>query len=199
LIREIERELTGIDEHDWERVMVDMLERVYGETRQDPIFRLFMLRTILETAVSGSPVISQHYARVLEQLKDEPLNNINPFDPEDEATNLKRKHVSELLKPVRNPATVLPELMPYRESMSKLSIGGRYRWFGWLNRESAGWVCLSDKPLAADVNGSLSIYTKGAADVPRFYKIGTISQGTSTVSDTSALLTEGQPIYVYEE
>ena len=199
LIREIERELNGIEEHDWERVMVEMLERVYGETRQDPIFRLFMLRTILETAVSGSPVISAHYARVLAQLKDEPLNNINPFDPDDEATNLKRKHVSDLLKPIRNPATVLPELMPYRESMSKLSIGGRYRWFGWLNRGPAGWVCLSDKPLAADVNGSLFIYTKGGADVPRFYQIGTASGGTSTVSDTSALLTEGQPIYVYEE
>ena len=199
LIREIERELRGIDEQDWERVMVVMLERVYGETRQDPIFRLFMLRTILETAVSGSPVISTHYARVLEQLKDEPLNNINPFDPEDEATNLKRKHVSELLKPIRNPATVLPELMPYRESMSKLSIGGRYRWFGWLNRESAGWVCLTDTPLAADVKGSLFIYAKGAADVPRFYKIGTFSHGKPIVSDTSALLTEGQPVYVYEE
>ena len=83
--------------------------------------------------------------------------------------------------------------------MSKLSIGGRYRWFGWLNRGPAGWVCLSDKPLAADVNGSLFIYTKGGADVPRFYQIGTASGGTSTVSDTSALLTEGQPIYVYEE
>ena len=199
LLREIERELSGIDEHDWERVMVDMLERVYGETRQDPIFRLFMLRTILETAVSGSPVISTHYTRVLAQLKDEPLNNINPFDPDDEATNLKRKRVSDLLKPIRNPATVLPELMPYRESMSKLSIGGRYRWFGWLNRGPAGWVCLSDKPLAADVNGSLFIYAKGGADVPRFYQIGTLGGGTSVVSDTSAFLAEGQPIYVYEE
>lgn len=200
LIREIEKELSGIDEHDWERVMVGMLERVYGETRQDPIFQLFMLKAILETAVSGSPLISTHYARVLEQMKDEPLNNINPFDPEDERTNLVRKHVSELLKPVRNPATVLlPELMPYRESMSKLSIGGRYRWFGWLNRGPAGWVCLSDTPLGADVTGTLFIYTKGAADVPRFYQIGTISNGTTTVTDTSAFLTEGQPIYVYEE
>ena len=113
--------------------------------------------------------------------------------------NKRKLLVFYFIKPVRNPATVLPELMPYRESMSKLSIGGRYRWFGWLNRESAGWVCLSDKPLAADVNGSLFIYTKGAADVPRFYKIGTISQGESIISDTSALLTEGQPIYVYDE
>ncbi len=199
LIREIERELRGIDEHDWERVMVGMLERVYGETRGDPIFRLFMLRTILQTAVAGSPVISAHYARVLEQMMNEPLNNINPFDPDDEATNLKRKHVSELLKPVRNPAIVLPELMSKRESISKLSIGGQYRWFGWLNREPAGWVCLTDKPLAAEVNGSLYVYTKGGTDVPRFYQIGTITDGNSIISDTSAFLTEGQPIYVYAE
>ena len=199
LIREIERDLNGIDEHDWERVMVDMLERVYLETRQDPIFRLFMLKTILETAVSGSPVISTHYAGDLVRMKIQSLKDINPFDPEDGRTNLVRKHVSELLKPVRNPATVLPELMSYRESMGKLSIGGRYRWFGWLNRGPAGWVCLSDTPLAADVTGTLFIYTKGGADVPRFYQIGTASGGTSTVSDTSALLTEGLPIYVYEE
>lgn len=199
LIREIEKELRGIDEHDWERVMVGMLERVYGETRQDPIFRLFILKTILESAVSGSPVISKHYAGVLEQMKDEPLNDINPFNPDDQKTNLVRKNVRALLKPVRNPATALPELMPYRESMSKLSIGGRYRWFGWLNRGPAGWVCLSDTPLAAGVTGTLFIYTKGAADVPRFYQIGTISNGTTTVTDTSAFLAEGQPIYVYEE
>ena len=199
LIREIERALNDIDEHDWERVMIEMLERVYGETRQDPIFRLFMLRTILETAMSGSPVVSTHYARVLEQLKNEPLNNINPFDPDDEATNLKRKHAAELLKPIRNPATLLPELVPLRESMSKLSIGGQYRWCGWLNRDPSGWVCLCDKPFAPDFKGSLFIYAKGAADAPRLFQIGTISHGTPTVSDTSAILVEGQPVYVYQE
>lgn len=199
LIREIQRDLNGIDEHDWERVMVELLERVYTETRQDPIFRLFMLRTILESAVAGSQVVSQHYAKILVDLKNEPLNNINPFDPDDAATNLKRKHATELLKPFENPANLLPKIVSQRESLSKLTIGGRYRWFAWLNRDPTGWVCLSDKLLSTDVDGDLFIFVKGSATAPQFHAIGTVRKGISTVTDTTARLTEGQPVYVYEE
>ena len=179
LIREIERELNAINDYDWERVMLQILERVYNENRQDPIFRLFMLRTILETAVAGSQVISERYSRILIELRNEALININPFDPDDDATNLKRKHASDLLKPVLNPATVLPELIPHREALSKLAIGGQYRWLGWLNRDATGWVCVANDRVRANSAGDLHIYTSSGTGPPGFQKVGNFTSSVS--------------------
>ena len=199
LIREIVNDFKTIDERDWEMVMINQLQRVYDETRLDPIFRLFMLRTILETAMAGSPVINNHYSQIQDDLKEALPNDTNPFDPDDVETTRTRKRADELLKPFPDPATMIPEWRAHRDSLSKLSLGMPYRWVGWLKRSPAGWICLSDKPLSADMDGQLMIYSKAGTDTPRFCPIGSVSQGTPTVTDASAFLADGHPVYVYEE
>lgn len=199
LIREIVRDFRTIHEHDWERVMIDQLQRVFDQTRQDPIFRLFMLRTILDTATAGSPVISQHYSKILKELNDTRLDGINPFDPDDETTNLIRKRVGDLLKPFEDPAVLPPELTAYREMMTTVSIRGKYRWVAWLNLDSGGWCCESDTVLADRMTGPLFVYQKSSSGTSQFRKIGATKDGKCEISSTAAPLSEGLPVYLYEE
>jgi|GEM_PF-2297871 len=199
LIRDIVRDFRTIDDHDWERVMIDQLQRVFDQTRQDPIFRLFMLRTILDTATAGSPVISQHYSKIQKELNDTRLDGINPFDPDDESTNLIRKRVTDLLKPFEDPAALPPALTAYREMMAKVSIRGRYRWVAWLNLDSGGWRCESDKVLADRMTGPLFVYVKSSSGTSQFRTIGTAKDGKCEISAAAAPLSEGMPVYLYEE
>ena len=199
LMREIVNDLKTIDERDWEMVMINQLQRVYDETRLDPIFRLFMLRTILESAMTGSPVINKHYSQIQVDLKEALSTDTNPFDPDNVETTRIRRRADELLQPFPNPATVIPEWKANRDSVSKLSLGVPYRWVGWLKRSAAGWICLSDKTLSADMHGQLVIYSKAGTDTPRFCPIGSVSQGKPTVTDASAFLADGHPVYVSEE
>ena len=133
------------------------------------------------------------------ELTNERLDGINPFDPDDEATQKKAVRVSELLKPLEDPATLYAEITAHREAISRLSIGDEYRWVGWLMHEPSGWVCVSDTPPAADMNGRLSIYTKAGTETPRFYPIGTMNRGNPAITNASAFLAEGHPIYLYKE
>ncbi|MBL8809738.1 MAG: hypothetical protein JNM43_06135, partial [Planctomycetaceae bacterium] len=199
LVRDITHDLSRINELDWERTMVDMLVRVFNEQRQHPIFRLFMLRTILTTASTGSPVIRQRYEKTLEKLNSEQLLNIDPFDPNHEETIRIAARATELLKSFEDPATLPEEIAAWREKVSQLKIGGEYRWVGWLNHSAAGWICLSDKPSEDQTNGQLFVFAKASEESPRLYQIGTMNQGKPMITDTSAFLVEGRPVYLYRE
>lgn len=200
LVRTITQDLDQIQELDWERTMVDMLIRVYNERRQHPIFHLFLLRTILKTAATGSPVISQRYQKTIEKLYGEQLReDINPFDPDHEETARIAVRATELLKSVQDPASLPEEIAAHREQIGRITIGGEYRWIGWLNREAAGWVCLCNKRPADDLNGRLFVISKPAEEAPRVYQIGMMQQGKPVITETSAFLAEGRPIYLYSE
>ena len=199
LIRSIVGELRTIDEHDWERTMIDQLQRVYDQTRLDPVFRMFMLRTILATATTGSEVISDEYLKTEQQLNDMRLDGINPFDPDDETTNLVRKRVADILKPFKDPVILLPRLTASREAMSKMNIQGTYRWIAWLKHGAAGWECRSEVLTAERMTGTLHIYPRSSPGSYQLRKIGTASQGKVEILPESAQLSEGQPVYLLEE
>ena len=199
LIQSIVDQLRTIDEHDWDRTMVDQLQGVYDQTRLDPIFRLFMLRTILATATKGSDVISEQYLKTEQQLNDMRLDGINPFDPDDENTNLIRKRVAELLKTFKDPGILLPELTAWRDARSKLTIQGTYRWVAWLKQGVAGWECRSEVLMADRCTGVLFVYSKNSSGTYQFRKLGTVDQGKVEILTHSTPLSEGQPVYLLEE
>ncbi len=199
LVREITQDLSRIHELDWERTMADMLIRVYNGQRQHPIFHLFLLRTVLKTAAMGSPVTSQRYQKTLEQLNSEQLRDVDPFDPDHEETVRIAARATELLKSVQDPASLPDDIAAHREKISRITIGGEYQWVGWLNHEAAGWICLCDRPPTDDLNGQLFIFAKPGEEAPRLYPIGMMQKGKPLITDTSAFLVEGRPVYLYRE
>ena len=197
LLQEMKDALLTINDQTWERVLLQLLERVATEQRQDPIFRYVFLDGLLRTLAAGSPAIQEKHAVTLKRMSDLQLGAINPFDPKDSATNMRRRDAAELLLKFPDPREITEDVIKARDAASKLSIGGRYRWVGWLHRETTGWTCAASRSINVLPEGELFVFTKGNTETAQFHRIGT-TRGMPPVTETAAFMVEGLPIYVYE-
>ena len=197
LLKEMNDALLTINDQTWERVLLQLLERVATEQRQDPIFRYVFLDGLLRTLAAGSPAIQEKHAITLKRLSDLQLGAINPFDPKDSATNMRRRDAAELLLKFPDPREITEDVIKARDAASKLSIGGRYRWVGWLHRETTGWTCAASRSINVLPEGDLFVFTKGNTETAQFHRIGT-TRGMPPVTETAAFMVEGLPIYFYE-
>lgn len=197
LLKEMKDALLTVNDQTWERVLLQMLERVATEQRQDPIFRYVFLDGLLRTLAAGSPAIQEKHAVTLKRMSDLQLGTINPFNPKDSATNMRRRDAIELLLKFPDPREIAEDVIKAREAASKLSISGRYRWVGWLHRETTGWTCAASRSINVLPDGDLFVFTKGNTETPQFHKIGT-TRGMPPVTETAAFMVEGLPIYFFE-
>ncbi len=197
LLKEMQDALLTINDQTWERVLLQLLERVATDQRQDPIFRYVFLDGLLRTLAAGSPVIQEKHAITLKRMSDLQLGTINPFDPKDSATNMRRRDAAELLLKFPDPREITEDVIKARDAASKLSIGGRYRWVGWLHRETTGWTCAARRSINVLPEGELFVFTKGNTETAQFHRIGT-TRGMPPVTETAAFMVEGLPIYFYE-
>jgi hypothetical protein len=197
LLKEMKDALLTINDQTWERVLLQLLERVATEQRQDPIFRYVFLDGLLRTLAAGSPAIQEKHAITLKRLSDLQLGAINPFDPKDSATNMRRRDAAELLLKFPDPREITEDVIKTRDAAGKLSIGGRYRWVGWLHRDTTGWTCAASRSINVLPEGDLFVFTKGNTETAQFHRIGT-TRGMPPVTETAAFMVEGLPIYFYE-
>lgn len=197
LLQEMKDALLTINDQTWDRVLLQLLERVATEQRQDPIFRYVFLDGLLRTLAAGSPAIQEQHAVTLKRMSDLQLGAINPFDPKDSATNMRRRDAAELLLKFPDPREITEDVIKARDAASKLSIGGRYRWVGWLHRETTGWTCAASRSINVLPEGELFVFTKGNTETAQFHRIGT-TRGMPPVTETAAFMVEGLPIYFYE-
>ena len=197
LLQEMKDALLTINDQTWERVLLQLLERVATEQRQDPIFRYVFLDGLLRTLAAGSPAIQEKHAVTLKRMSDLQLGAINPFDPKDSATNMRRRDAAELLLKFPDPREITEDVIKARDAASKLSIGGRYRWVGWLHRDTTGWTCAASRSINVLPEGDLFVFTKGNTETAQFHRIGT-TRGMPPVTETAAFMVEGLPIYFYE-
>ncbi len=197
LLKEMKEALLSVDDQTWEPVLLQLLERVATEKRQDPIFQYVFLDSLLRTLASGSPAIQDKYAITLKRMSDLQLGAINPFDPTDQATKMRRRDAAELLLNFPDPRQIAADVLKARDAAGKLSIAGRYRWVGWLGRDASGWICFSGRSINLLPDGELFVYTKGNGETPQFHKIGA-TRGMSPVTETAAFMVQGLPIYFYE-
>ena len=189
--------LLTINDQTWERILLQLLERVTIEQRQDPIFRYVFLDGLLRTLAAGSPAIQEQHAITLKRMSELQLGAINPFDPNDSATNISRRDAAELLLKFPDPREITEDVIKARDAASKLSISGRYRWVGWLHQETSGWTCAASRSISILPEGDLFVFTKGNTETAQFHKIGT-TRGMPPVTETAAFMVEGLPIYFYE-
>jgi hypothetical protein len=197
LLKEMKDALLTINDQTWERVLLQLLERVATEQRQDPIFRYVFLDGLLRTLAAGSPVIQENHAITLKRFSDLQLGAINPFDPKDSATNMRRRDAAALLTKFPDPREITEDVIKTRDAASKFSIGGRYRWVGWLHRDTTGWTCAASRSINVLPEGDLFVFTKGNTETAQFHRIGT-TRGMPPVTETAAFMVEGLPIYFYE-
>lgn len=197
LLKEMQDALLTINDQTWERVLLQLLERVATDQRQDPIFRYVFLDGLLRTLAAGSPAIQEKHAITLKRMSDLQLGTINPFDPKDSATNMRRRDAAELLLKFPDPRQITEDVIKARDAASKLSLGGRYRWVGWLHRETTGWTCAASRSISVLPEGDLFVFTKGNTETSQFHRIGT-TRGMPPVTETAAFMVEGLPIYFYE-
>jgi hypothetical protein len=197
LLQEMKDALLTINDQTWERVLLQLLERVATEQRQDPIFRYVFLDGLLRTLASGSPAIQEKHALTLKRMSDLQFGAINPFDPKDSATNMRRRDAAELLTKFPDPRQITEDVIKARDAASKFSIAGRYRWVGWLHRETTGWTCAASRSINVLPEGELFVFTKGNTETAQFHRIGT-TRGMPPVTETAAFMVEGLPIYFYE-
>lgn len=197
LLKEMKNALLTVNDQNWERVLLQLLERVATEQKQDPIFRYVFLDELLRTLATGSPVIQEKYAITLKQMSDLQLGAINPFNPLDSATNMRRRDAAELLLNFPDPRQITEDVFKARDAASKFSITGRYRWVGWLHRDTTGWTCASSRSINVLPEGDLFVFTKGNTETAQFHKIGT-TRGMPPVTETAAFMAQGLPIYLYE-
>ena len=197
LLQEMKDALLTINDQTWERVLLQLLERVATEQRQDPIFRYVFLDGLLRTLAEGSPAIQEKHAITLKRMSDLQLGAINPFDPKDSATNMRRRDAAELLLKFPDPREITEDVIKARDAAGKLSIGGRYRWVGWLHRETTGWTCAASRSINVLPEGELFVFTQGNTETAQFHRIGT-TRGMPPVTETAAFMVEGLPIYFYE-
>jgi hypothetical protein len=197
LLKEMKDALLTINDQTWERVLLQLLERVATEQRQDPIFRYVFLDGLLRTLAAGSPVIQENHAITLKRFSDLQLGAINPFDPKDSATNMRRRDAAALLTKFPDPREITEDVIKTRDAASKFSIGGRYRWVGWLHRDTTGWTCAARRSIKVLPEGDLFVFTKGNTETAQFHRIGT-TRGMPPVTETAAFMVEGLPIYFYE-
>jgi hypothetical protein len=197
LLTEMKDALLTINDQNWERVLLQLLERVATEQRQDPIFRYVYTDGLLRVLAVGSPAIQEKHEITLKRLSDLQLGSINPFNPEDSATNMRRRDAEAVLQKLSDPREIADDVIKARDAASKLSISGRYRWIGWLHRETTGWTCASSRAPSVLPEGDLFVFTKGTTDTAQFHKIGT-TRGMPPVTQTAVFMVEGLPIYLYE-
>lgn len=197
LLKEMKDALLTSSDQTWERVLLQLLERVATDQRQDPIFRYVFLETLLRTLAAGSPAIQEKHSITLKRMSDLQLGAINPFDPKDSTTNMRRRDAAEVLLSFPDPRQITEDVIKARDAAGKLSISGRYRWVGWLHRETTGWTCASSRSINVLPEGDLFVFTKGNTETAQFHKIGT-TRGMPPVTETGAFMVEGLPIYLYE-
>ena len=197
LLKEMKEALLTVNDQTWEPVLLQLLERVATDKRQDPIFQYVFLDSLLRTLAAGSQTIQDKYAITLKRMNDLQLRDINPFDPTDQATNLRRRDAAELLLNFPDPRQISADVLKARDAAGKLSISGRYRWVGWLGRDASGWICASARSINILPDGDLYVYTKGSGETPQFHKIGT-TRGMPPLTETAAFMVQGLPIYFYE-
>ena len=197
LLKEMKEALLTINDQTWEPILLQLLERVAAEKRQDPIFRYVFLDGLLRTLATGSPAIQEKHAITLKRMSDFQLGSPNPFDQKDSATNIRRRDAAELLLKFPDPREITRDVIKARDAASKLSISGQYRWVGWLHRETSGWTCAASRSISILPEGDLFVFTKGNTETAQFHKIGT-SRGMPPVTETAAYMVEGLPIYFYE-
>jgi hypothetical protein len=152
---------------------------------------------LLRILAAGSPAIQDKHEITLKRLNDLQLGSINPFNPQDSATNMRRRDADEVLQKLPDPREITDDVIKARDAASKLSISGRYRWIGWLRRDTTGWTCASSRALSVLPEGDLFVFTKGSAENAQFHKIGT-TRGMPPVTETAVFMVEGLPIYLYE-
>ena len=197
LLKEMKEALLTINDQTWEPVLLQLLERVATEKRQDPIFQYVFMDSLLRTLAAGTPAIQEKYAITLKRMSDLQLGAINPFDPTDPATNMRRRDAAELLLNFPDSGKIAADVIKSRDAAAKLSISGRYRWVGWLQRDTSGWICAAGRSINILPEGDLYVYTKGSGETPQFHKVGT-TRGMPPVTETAAFMVQGLPIYFYE-
>jgi hypothetical protein len=198
--------LNRIHDAPWEQTLLDIMLDLHDESQIDPILKLELLKTLLKVGSTGSIYFKEEFAPHLESLAKVQippgLNWINPYNPSVPAERERALIALQSLKePQQRAKTVLKKL----ESLNRPSLGPRYRWIGWLYRESSSrWNIggLSRRD-ATTASGDLAVlYHTQTGRSARFREIGKLSAGTFELSvelprnRRFGALTEGRPVYL---
>lgn len=188
------------DGANWESIFTGLLVDLANDVRMEPFLKLQLMRPVLKIARQGSAPLATAFAKHAMLLQDELLNEVvNWVDPDDSEAQIVRKRAERLIKRLPDTRTAAESTRREAEKLKQFS-GRRFRWVGWLHRDSVDklkWHCPMSSRLRPKDDQAVELFVLVAssddAQQGRFEQVGSLKSGT--ISLRPQLCVSGRPVY----
>ena len=188
---------------DWDQTFIQLIGKLYKSTNMDSILRVSLIYYTIEMSNMGSSVLPG----LLEDMKAEierqrfntvTVNWVAPGDPE---AKEKRAAAERLLKDFRDNLNdirpLLEQAQKAQDEFRHLNFDCHYKLTGWLHLdENQKWNCSFGEGVPLKPRGGeLFVLFRSEAGKVSFVPVGELQQGNPKISEGSAGLVEGRPVF----
>lgn len=181
----------------WEKTFYQILQEIHEQPDMDPVLKMTMLKSVLDTATKGSASLADAFGRYKTKIDESDVDlSVSWLSPKDKSAEEERSRAKALFARLPAPKEMIQDasvrLREFHEPPMRSCLC-----IGWLGRDKQGaWKCHRRK--SASIDGELVILHQATgSQTAEFVVIGTIDSDAITWKTTrSDVLLEGRPLYV---